>query len=164
MNLSLKKRHYLMATILLAACAVLLIIYRNYSAVMLEFASTDARLQAVILEATPPDYLKYTRWSHHRWDMISEFGTTLGIWKSGIDVNELRPVDVVRRISPRKLLIIGGGNDPIVPEFMTRELYAAAHQPVSLWVVDGAQHGGYANVSAEYGNRLTEFFDGALLH
>jgi hypothetical protein len=45
-----------------------------------------------------------------------------------------------------------------------RILYEAARQPKSLWVVPGADHGGYAQVAAaEYGHRLKEFFSDNLL-
>jgi len=118
----------------------------------------------VILEAAPPDFEEYTRWGHRGWGVLSEYGAMLGLRASGMPLNEMRPVDVVRLISPRKLLIIGGNADTVIPEFMTQALYAAAGDGASLWIVPGARHGGYLHAApAEYSIRVVDFFAEGLL-
>jgi len=90
----------------------------------------------------------------------------LGLKASGIPLSEMRPVDVVRIISPRRLLIIGGSADTVVPEFMTKALYAASGEGASLWIVPSAGHGGYLHAApAEYPIRIVKFFaEGLLSH
>jgi len=61
-------------------------------------------------------------------------------------------------------MIIGGSVDPVIPEFMTRELHSAADANASLWIVQGAGHGGYLRAApAEYPIRIVKFFSDGLL-
>ncbi len=126
---------------------------------MAQVAAYDTRLRAVVLEATPPAYAEYSRWVHRHGGMLSELP---GLWTarwSGMPVDEMLPQNVVAAIAPRPLLILGGDADLVVPQFMTRELYASAREPKTLWIVHGAGHGGYAEtVPQEYGTRLVDFF------
>ena len=132
--------------------------------VMTQVASMDPRLSAVILEASPPSFEEYTRWAHRKWGALSEFGATVGLKASGMATSEMRPIDVIPTIYPRKMLIIGGSMDTVVPEFMTRALHAAAGTSASLWIVQGAGHGGYLQASpAEYPERIIGFFTEQLL-
>jgi dipeptidyl aminopeptidase/acylaminoacyl peptidase len=83
--------------------------------------------------------------------------------RAGIDVNGVRPMDVVSRISPRPILIIHGLADYIVPVENSRRNFAAARQPKKLWLVPGAGHGKAHTVAkAEYERRVIGFFDAAL--
>lgn len=130
-----------------------------------QVAATDKRIHAVVLEAAPPDFLEYVHWGHHRWGVVSEFGARLGLLHSHMPIRELRPIDVIKRISPRRLLLIGGDEDTVVPAYMVRELYKASQSPVSLWIVKGATHGGYLQAApSQYPLRLTQFFESSLLH
>ncbi len=132
--------------------------------VMAQVAARDSRLRAVILLSAPADYAQLTHWQQRSWGVLSEAPADLALRNSGMPVTELRPVDVVRDISPRPLFVIGGDADSIVPPFMTRALYEAAQNPKSLWMVPGADHGGYARVAGdEYGSRLVQFFTDNLI-
>ena len=50
------------------------------------------------------------------------------------------PIDYVSRIAPRPLFILQGTEDRIVPAEMAEKLCAAAHEPKTLWLVEGADH------------------------
>ena len=52
----------------------------------------------------------------------------------------IRPVEAVKHISPRPLLLIHGLNDRIVPAEHSQYLYRAAKEPKELWLVEGAGH------------------------
>jgi alpha-beta hydrolase superfamily lysophospholipase len=49
---------------------------------------------------------------------------------------------VVDRIAPRPLLLIHGRDDERITESQVRRLFAAAEEPKTLWLVEGATHKG----------------------
>jgi fermentation-respiration switch protein FrsA (DUF1100 family) len=70
---------------------------------------------------------------------------------------------VIGKIAPRPVLVIAGTADDIVPPAQSRELFDAAREPKSWWMVNGATHGHYADaVGPSYEERLVSFFDEAL--
>ena len=71
--------------------------------------------------------------------------------------------DLVPRIAPRPLFLIyagqGGGGEELNPDY-----YRAASSPKTLWEIDEAGHvGGFQARPSEYEQRVTRFFDRALL-
>lgn len=132
--------------------------------IMAQAAAVDPRLRAVVLAAAPEDFAEYVRWGHRRWGWFSQFPALLAVRRTGLALGEMQPRAVVGMISPRPVMIIGGGADPVIPPAMVRELYAAARQPKTLWIVPGAPHGQYDSVAPlDYPQRLVGFF-GQLLH
>jgi uncharacterized protein len=60
-------------------------------------------------------------------------------------------------------LILGGTQDHAVPPASVRRLFEAARSPKSLWLLEGAGHGGYASVAGEeYKRRLIDFLRAGL--
>jgi len=132
--------------------------------VMALVAAKDLRLRAVMLLAIPSDYADLTHWQHRQWGFLSELPAELALSRSPLRMADLRPIDVMGEIAPRPLLLGRGSADDIIPEYMTRALYAAAREPKSLWIIRGAGHGGYAQVLPdEYRSRLVQFFSANLL-
>ena len=87
----------------------------------------------------------------------------VGARMAGSDIAAVAPIDVVRRISPRPLLLIQDGDDRLCPPAETLLLYNAAGAPKQRWIVPGSGHvGAQAMASAEYERRVTQFFDEAL--
>jgi uncharacterized protein len=72
------------------------------------------------------------------------------------------PIDVVGRLSPRPVLVIGAENDQICFPEMSRELFEAAGEPKWFWLAPRAEHLG---ILEEYPRELPEricgFFEGA---
>lgn len=75
------------------------------------------------------------------------------------------------RISPLAALrayrgpvfVIGGGADRYTPPAETREMFAAARGPKSLWIVDGLDHAGVSGTyTSLYRARLLAFLGGAI--
>ena len=81
---------------------------------------------------------------------------------TGMDINQLSPVDVIGNIAPRPILLIYGSQEVSLPG--GRRQKAATGDNAKLWIVEGAGHGNYVDVaSAEYERRVVTFFDEALL-
>lgn len=80
--------------------------------------------------------------------------------ETGRRIGDVRPVDVVGRISPRPILIIRAGRDEWVPASNADALYAAAGEPKELWDVPGAEHArAHRDDPAGYEARVVGFFD-----
>lgn len=121
-------------------------------------AAEDPRVRAVVLVSAPPDAERQTRWEHRRFGFLTEEPALLAVRRAGLPLGEAEPADVVARIAPRAVLIVGGTADPVVPEGMTRELFARAAEPRELLVVEGAGHGGFAELPAgRYASPLLAF-------
>jgi len=60
--------------------------------------------------------------------------------RKGIRAGSLCAEAVIGDISPRPLLIIQGVEDPYVPLEHTHRLFAAAGNPRTLWLIEGATH------------------------
>jgi uncharacterized protein len=57
----------------------------------------------------------------------------------GISADQLRPIDAIHKLAA-PVLIISGGNDQHTTREQTERLFAAAHEPKELWIVEGAAH------------------------
>lgn len=83
-------------------------------------------------------------------------------YRAGIDVNRVRPMNVIGGLSPRPLLIIHETNDSVVPADNSLRNFAAARQPKELWLVPGTGHAhAHTAAKSEYEKRVTRFFKSA---
>jgi uncharacterized protein len=130
---------------------------------MTQVAALDPRLRAIVIEAAPPDYEEYLRRLHGRWSFVSEWPAYWAVRNTGLVPGRMSPREVIGEISPRPILIIGGALDEAVSPAMVNELYAAAREPKSLWLVPGARHGGYWQAApGDYQRHLLGFFNAGL--
>ena len=84
--------------------------------------------------------------------------------ETGVNIADVRPVDLIGEISPRPLFIIHGQSDEMTPVNTGERLYDAAGEPRVLWLEEGVGH--LAMIDAypeEYESRIIEFLDNALL-
>lgn len=87
-----------------------------------------------------------------------------GLISTNVDLEWMRPVDDVARISPRPVFIIQGSDDRNIPAGSADRLYRAAGEPRFLWVEEGVGHMGmYPRFGKTYADRVMAFFDEALL-
>ena len=78
-------------------------------------------------------------------------------WRTGVSAEQLRPVDAVGLLTC-PVFVIGGAQDRHTPPDETRRIFAAAHAPKQLWLVDGAAHVDlHAFSKEEYESRVGKF-------
>ena len=127
--------------------------------IMAQVAADDLRLQAVVLEAPPPDFEDYIRLHNSRWGPLSAWPAHWAIRDSGLLDPAIAPVAVIGRIAPRPVLLLAGSLDREVSPEMVRRVIESARDPKALWIVPGAQHGNYSQAAPdEYAQRLSAFF------
>jgi fermentation-respiration switch protein FrsA (DUF1100 family) len=85
-------------------------------------------------------------------------------WESGVDLDWVRPVDDVSKISPRPIFIIQGLDDGMIPPDSAQRLYDAAGDPRLLWTEPDVPHlNMYSYHEQEYVKRVINFMDEYLL-
>lgn len=81
----------------------------------------------------------------------------------GVRADEIAPMEAMRRICPRPVLLIHGLEDRLIPPENAERLLSAAPCSASLWEVPGAAHVQAVHVAREeYARRVTAFLEGAL--
>lgn len=132
-------------------------------------AASDHRVKAVVADASWPTLTGYMkpRLSDivlHPTRMYSPLALKLLELRTGADLNQVRPVGVIARISPRPILLIQGLADTDVVPHSGRVNYAHARPPRELWLVTGEGHEGtVAPGGAGASPRVATFFAHALL-
>lgn len=134
------------------------------ASVVAEVAGVDPRLAAIAIEGIDPSLEEELRSDEfHKWGPISAMSAVWTMRRAGVDISAVRPVDHLRTISPRPILLIDGDKND-VPLPMMKQMLQASGQPIEYWLVKGAGHGEYARVAPkEYADRLLRLFDQALL-
>ena len=88
----------------------------------------------------------------------------LGEWWTGLELAAMQPLDDVAGISPRPILILAGGQDPITGPDAGQRYYASAGEPKELWFEPELGHTAFWLARPEeYERRVVGFFDAALL-
>jgi fermentation-respiration switch protein FrsA (DUF1100 family) len=81
-----------------------------------------------------------------------------GSWYTGYDLTSSQPVNQVKRIVPRSILIIHSVADPFTPVEQAQQLTRAA-PPAEYWQTTAPTHAGsYAINPQAYMRRVTTFF------
>lgn len=78
------------------------------------------------------------------------------VW-TGADLEKHRPVDAIGRLDPKRLLIIHGTEDKVIPYSEGLALHAATGGKAGFWSVEGAGHAETVN-NPDYETRLRTFF------
>lgn len=137
-------------------------------AVALMVAATDERLAAVAADS-PYVTLEDTLGRHLKLmypvPKVPFLGFVLATYRMrfGIWPRDVSPLASAATLAPRALLLIHGAEDPRMPVQGTQQLFNAASEPKSLWVIDGASHlEGYSLAPQAYLERLVAFFQAHL--
>lgn len=84
--------------------------------------------------------------------------------ETGIEIEQVRPVDAIGSISPRAVLVVHGAVDELVPVSHAYQLYAAAGEPREMYIIANAGHGGLSQADPEeYERRIVGFLQRYLL-
>lgn len=131
---------------------------------LLQAANADPRIEALVLEAVPPDVVETTRWQHRKWLAVSQWPALWALQSSPELLTRPTAEDRISRIAPRPILLVSGDQDQVVPLFMTERMFRKAGDSKELLVIPGAVHGRYAETSPqEYPARVIDFFRRKLL-
>ncbi len=125
-------------------------------------AAQDLRIRAVVLGPVWPSLEAELGVKGGRFGWLSTAAARLAFRAFGVDVNAVRPIDVVASIPPRPLMLVSGSADDDTPPAIMERVHRAVPS-AEWWLVPGAGHGNFAKVApAEYARRFAAFFDGAL--
>jgi fermentation-respiration switch protein FrsA (DUF1100 family) len=84
--------------------------------------------------------------------------------RTGINLDEVSPMDDIAKISPRPVFIVHSTGDTVAPPDAGEKLFDAAGEPRYLWVEENSPHlAVYLNNPRRYQRRLIDFFDQWLL-
>lgn len=111
-----------------------------------------SRLRAVITEGAFTSYRRVAR------EMFDHFWLTwLFQWPLAMTINDdYRPIDHIAGISPTPVLLIHSKQDEVIPFHHVLDLYAAAREPKTLWVVKDVKHI-HAFTKPEYQQKLLTY-------
>jgi fermentation-respiration switch protein FrsA (DUF1100 family) len=117
------------------------------AAASIQAAARTDDIAALVADSAYATFLDAANYSFHVITRVPSFPiAAMAIrwakWIVNVDASQLRPIDVIGRISPRPVLILHGELDEIVPARHARELFQAAEEPKELWIAPGAHHVG----------------------
>lgn len=136
-------------------------------AAVVRAAALDPRLEAIVIESS---YSSLPDAVEDAFDDLSVFPRwpfaplliALAEQRVGVEINQVDSARELSEMQPRPLLIIHGQNDQLFPPDHAQRLYAAAHEPKTLWIIDTLGHDNPAlNQGAIYQQRLLTFFESA---
>jgi fermentation-respiration switch protein FrsA (DUF1100 family) len=126
-------------------------------------AAKDARIRAIVLEGATSSLREAEDADHSLYGVLAAYPTRLVYRAYGVRFEEVDVVAALKAMAPRPVLVAIGSADPYVFRWMTDEVFAAAPEPKSLYVVPGAGHGDYVPTGGDaYLDTLVAFFDGSL--
>lgn len=129
---------------------------------LVQVAATDQRIRALALEGVMPTLAQTIELHSNRWGALSAIPARWAMDRE-IEVDSVRPADVICSLQPRPILIVCGDAREELPDGIARSVFAAACEPKEYWRVPGAAHGEYARLAMpELERRLVALFDGAL--
>ena len=138
--------------------------YSMGAAVALLVAAREPRIAAVVADspfATMRDVIgdAYERRRLPARPILS-LTEALNRWRYGYAFAAVQPVDAVKAIAPRPLLLIHGEDDRLIPLAHGLAIFEAAGEPKELWVVPRVGHcGGYFADRQAYVQRVAQFFE-----
>jgi fermentation-respiration switch protein FrsA (DUF1100 family) len=138
------------------------VIGASLGAASVVLAKPGAQIDALVIEAMYPTIEDATA------NRLARYLGPPGRWMAplllmqlplriGLSTSALRPLDAMGALTC-PVFVIGGGADGYTPPDETRRIFAAAHEPKQLWLVDGAAHVDvHAFAKAEYESRVGKF-------
>ena len=90
--------------------------------------------------------------------------TWLFQWPLSFTINDnYRPIDAIPQLSPTPVLIIHSENDEVIPFHHARDLYNAANEPKSLWIISNVYHI-QTFTKPQYQQQLLQYLESFIIH
>lgn len=137
-------------------------------AIAMQAASIEPRISAVIAEASfatlrqiTVDYQK--RLLRLPWHFLRNISMKRSEIIAHFKHREVSPIEAVKNIHV-PILFIHGKDDTFIKHQYSEEMFAAAHEPKELWLIEKAHHSDVHEVGrAEYEERIVKFFERCLI-
>ena len=127
------------------------------AATMLLSAAKHPEIEAVISDSAFPSLEEIMK-LNTPFKIMQPFVLSFGSFFSGAEIDQVRPVNEIGKISPRAVFIIDGWDGAAIAMNSPYRLYDAAGEPKLLWAEDGVPHlGTYGHAPQEYEKRVIEF-------
>ena len=127
------------------------------AATMLLSAAKHPEIEAVISDSAFPSLEEIMK-LNTPFKIMQPFVLSFGSFFSGAEIDQVRPVNEIGKISPRAVFIIDGWDGAAIAMNSPYRLYDAADEPKLLWAEDGVPHlGTYGHAPQEYEKRVIEF-------
>jgi uncharacterized protein len=132
------------------------------AATMLLSAAKHPEVEAVVSDSAYPTLVDVIS-LNVPFKIMQPFVLVFAKLQTGIDLNQVRPVDAIAKISPRAVFVIDGWEGGAIAMNAPHRLFDAAADPKRLWVEDGVPHlGMYARDPLKYEEQVIDFFDSYL--
>jgi fermentation-respiration switch protein FrsA (DUF1100 family) len=138
------------------------------AAATIKAAAVCPEIAAVVADSSYAAFVDAVRYSFRQVAVLPHYpfaplALRCARWIVNADARQLRPVDLIRHVSPRPILITHGMADEIVPAQHARLLFQAAEEPKELWLVPDAGHVGARDTHPDaYFTRIEAFLREAL--
>lgn len=133
------------------------------AAIVILTAAHRPQIEAVVADSSFPTLEDVFRLNIHV-PFMRPFVRFFAERETGANIDLIRPVDEIGKISPRPVLIIQGLDDSLASIDAAQRLYAAAGEPRFLWTETGVPHlGMYTYFTTQYTAHVIHFFNQYLL-
>ena len=120
-------------------------------------ASKHPEIEAVVSDSAFPSLEDVMR-LNTPIKIMQPFVLFFGEQFSGAELDQVRPVDEIAKISPRAVFVIDGWEGGAVVMNSPHRIFDAAGEPKQIWAEDGVRHlGMYQNDPIEYEKRVIGF-------
>lgn len=135
------------------------------AATSLNAAADSPDVQAVVADSPFADLSTYLKENLPVWSGLPPFPfTPLIMWEipllTGIDPNEVKPVESIAHLKDRPVLLIHAEGDDKIPASHSEQIYQNSGSPLTtFWLAPGTKHvGTYEAVPDAYLAKVIEFF------
>ena len=129
------------------------------AAVMTEVAAEDDRLRAIVIELSYATLDAVLKERLPLPGVLRDPLVRVIEWRAHGNINDVRPVDDLCKISPRPVFLIYGDQDNVLPPGSQQQMFAVACPPVETWLIHGIGHVYYRDhQTAGYEERILAFF------
>ncbi len=128
-------------------------------------ARAEPAIGALVVDSSCADFLAMLREHFRSYSKLPHFflpgALLIGCLLTGVQLQRLRPAELLRGMARRPVLVIHARGDALVPATHAQALAEAGSG--ALWLTDGAQHlGSFAADPPAYCACVGQFFDAAL--